>query len=271
MTRLVYIGGFGQSGTTLSEYLLTANPDVVACGEIANGFEGQSGRELMCSCGKLAGDCPTWGVFARGSNASLNHDALVLTLLEHVKGKYAILCDSSKTAWGSITAPFRLRRLLGPAVLLAAPGERSESGMLVDNTPASHQNAQKEKADADRAGSVAADPSVLSNRDRLVGRQSQLRDFWLALPESILAPPLYLRLLYEDVASSPREALRALFEAVSPDLPLRLAKPEAKDSRHQIYGNRMRRQRLLFADVRLDDGWKSEMAPRYRRLAGALS
>jgi hypothetical protein len=43
----------------------------------------------------------------------LNHDALVLTLLEHVKGKYAILCDSSKTAWGSITAPFRLPRLLG--------------------------------------------------------------------------------------------------------------------------------------------------------------
>jgi hypothetical protein len=27
----------------------------------------------------------------------------------------------------------------------------------------------------------------------------------------------------------------------------------------------------MFADVRLDDGWKSEMAPRYRRLAGALS
>ena len=68
MTKLVYIGGFGQSGTTLFEYLLTANPDVVACGEIANGFEGRSGRELMCSCGKLTGDCPIWGVFARGSN-----------------------------------------------------------------------------------------------------------------------------------------------------------------------------------------------------------
>jgi hypothetical protein len=52
---------------------------------------------------------------------------------------------------------------------------------------------------------------------------------------------------------------------------LRLAEPDASDNRHQIYGNRIRRQRLLFADVRLDDGWKSEMAPRYRRLAGALS
>jgi hypothetical protein len=64
----------------------------------------------------------------------------------------------------------------------------------------------------------------------------------------------YLRLSYEDLASSPREALSALFEAVSPDLPVRLAEPDASDNRHQIYGNRMRRQRLLFADVRLDDG-----------------
>jgi hypothetical protein len=118
LTRLVYIGGFGQSGSTLLESLLTANPQVVACGEIANGFEGRTGRELKCSCGELAKDCPVWGAFARGSNASLNHDALVRTLLEHVKGKYAILCDSSKTAWGSITAPFRLRRLIGQRFFL---------------------------------------------------------------------------------------------------------------------------------------------------------
>jgi hypothetical protein len=90
LTRLVYIGSFGQSGSTLLESLMTANPRVVACGEIANGFEGRT------------------DLFAQGSNASLNHDALVLTLLEHVKDKYAILCDSSKTAWGSIAAPFRL-------------------------------------------------------------------------------------------------------------------------------------------------------------------
>jgi hypothetical protein len=101
LTKLVYIGGFGQSGSTLLESLMTANPQVVACGEIANGFEGRTGRELNCSCGKLAKDCPVWGTFARGFNASLNHDALVLTLLEHVKDKYAILCDSSKKQHGA--------------------------------------------------------------------------------------------------------------------------------------------------------------------------
>jgi hypothetical protein len=170
VTRLVYIGGFGQSGSTLLESLLTANPQVVACGEIANGFEGRTGRELKCSCGKLAKDCPVWSAFARGSNASLNHDALVLTLLEHVKGKYAILCDSSKTAWGSITAPFRLPTRARATVLPAAPGEGPASRILVGDTPASDQDAPEAKADADRAGSVAADPPVLSHRGGVVGR-----------------------------------------------------------------------------------------------------
>jgi hypothetical protein len=86
-----------------------------------------------------------------------------------------------------------------------------------------------------------------------------------------LYPAQYLRLLYEDVACAPRNALSSLFDAVSPNLSSRLTEPGANDNRHQVYGNRMRRQKMLFADVRLDEGWKSEMAPRYRRLAAALS
>jgi hypothetical protein len=265
LTRLVYIGGFGQSGSTLLESLLTANPQVVACGEIANGFEGRTGRELKCSCGELAKDCPVWGVFARGSNASLNHAALVLTLLEHVKGKYAILCDSSKTAWGSITAPFRLRRLLGPRFfllhLVRDPRAVSWSAIRLPliKTRRKHKPTPIEQAlsrPIPRCVRTAAGWWVANLACELFGR---------------LYPGQYLRLSYEDLASSPRETLRALFQAVSPDLPERLAEPEASGNRHQIYGNRMRRQRLRFADVRLDGGWQSEMAPRYRRLAGALS
>jgi hypothetical protein len=34
MTKLVYIGGFGRSGSTLLEVLMAANPEVVACGQV---------------------------------------------------------------------------------------------------------------------------------------------------------------------------------------------------------------------------------------------
>ena len=36
MTKLVYIGGYGHSGSTLLEYLLAASPETVACGEVAS-------------------------------------------------------------------------------------------------------------------------------------------------------------------------------------------------------------------------------------------
>ncbi|MGE3528403.1 MAG: sulfotransferase [Methyloceanibacter sp.] len=265
MTRLVYIGGFGQSGSTLFESLLTASPAVVACGEIANGFEGRTGRELKCTCGKLAKDCPIWGVFARGSNASLNHEALVLALLEHVDGKYAILVDSSKTAWGSITAPFRLRRALGPRFFLLhqVRNPRAVCWSTI-RLPLIKTRRKKQPTPIERA---LAQPVPRCLRTAA--------GWWIAnLACEIfgwLYPRQYLRLSYEDIAAAPREALRRLFASVAPDLSVEFAEPEETGNRHQIYGNRMRRKRLRFADVRLDDGWKTEMAPSYRRLAGALS
>ena len=36
VTKLVYIGGYGHSGSTLLEYLLAASPEAVACGEVAS-------------------------------------------------------------------------------------------------------------------------------------------------------------------------------------------------------------------------------------------
>ena len=165
-----------------------------------------------------------------------------------MNGKYAILC-SSKTAWGSITAPFRLRRLLGQRFFLLhlVRDPRAVCWSAIRLPLIKTRRKQKptpiEQAlsrPIPRCFRTAAGWWVANLACELFGR---------------LYPGQYLRLSYEDVASSPREALGALFEAVC----------------HQIYGNRMRRQRLRFADVQLDDGWKSEMAPRYRRLAGALS
>jgi hypothetical protein len=195
-----------------------------------------TGRELNCSCGKLAKDCPVWGTFARGFNASLNHDALVLTLLEHVKDKYAILCDSSKTAWGSIAAPFRLRRLLGRRFFLLhlVRNPRAVCWSTIRLPLIKTRRKQKptpiEQAlswPVPRCFRTAAGWWVANLACELFGR---------------LHPSQYSRLSYEDIASAPRDALSAVFEVAFPDLPVRLDEPETSGNRHQIYGNRMRRQ-----------------------------
>jgi hypothetical protein len=265
VTKLVYIGGFGQSGTTLFEYLLTASPEALACGEIVNGFRGRSGRELQCSCGKSAKDCPIWGALKRGPNASWSHDALVLTLLAHAEGKYQVLSDSSKTTWGSITAPFRLRRVLGPKFFLLH--------VVRDPRGVCWSAIRLPLAKTVRKSRPSLTMQVLSTPIPRCFRTAA--GWWVANLSceffGWLYPAQYLRLLYEDVACAPRNALSSLFDAVSPNLSSRLTEPGANDNMHQVYGNRMRRQKMLFADVRLDEGWKSEMAPRYRRLAAALS
>jgi hypothetical protein len=107
LAKLVYIGGYGRSGSTLLEYLLAQNPKVVACGEIARHLR-SFGRHKICTCGEPMQACPVWGDFQHKSGRlkGSDHEDLGLALLEHVSGQYAVMVDSSKTAWGSMLMPF---------------------------------------------------------------------------------------------------------------------------------------------------------------------
>ena len=266
MASLVYIGGFGQSGSTLLEYLITASSEAVACGEVVNGF-----RNRRCTCGKLGKDCPVWGVFGEISGSSLlwTHEALVTTLLEHIAPNYAIMSDSSKTAWGSITAPFRLRRKLGHNLhlvhLVRDPRAVCWSTMRRASARQGKRLVKVKKAKRIRA--VMSKPIPRCIRTAI--------GWWIANLScelfGWLYPSQYLRVHYEFLACYPQAALRTLFRAISPDWDLRLTQIGINDNRHQLYGNRMRRRKLLFSDVRLDVRWGSEMPDGYRRLVGALT
>jgi hypothetical protein len=270
MAKLVYIGGYGQSGSTLFEYLMTANPDAVACGEIVNGWE-RARKELECSCGRLRNDCPVWSAFNQTTGSHSTHEALVVTLIEHVSSKYAIMSDSSKTAWGSMTAPFRLRRRLGQNLHLLhlVRDPRAVCWSAVRLAKRSKTKRWKVKP----RGSWYLTKQVLSTPIPRCLRTAL--GWWMAnLSCEVfgwLYPGQYVRLHYENLACSPQVVMRALFNVISPDRDLRLTEIGVSDNRHQLYGNRMRRQLLLFSDVRLDIRWKSQMPRTYRRLVAALT
>lgn len=266
MTKFVYIGGFGQSGTTLFEYLITANPAAVACGEIVNGFRKRSGKELRCSCGKLGKDCPIWGAFKEFSSGSCGHEALVGTLLGHVEEKYAIMSDSSKTTWGSITAPFRLRRKLCQRFYLLhiVRDPRAVCWSAIRLAERKNSKRRKMRRLIKRVWSKPIPRCVRTALGWWIANLSCELFGWLYREQ-------YLRIQYENVARCPRTALYTLFNVISPELELRLTEIGANDNRHQLYGNRMRRRQLLFSNIRLDVRWKSEMPSGYRRLTGALT
>jgi len=111
VTKLVYIGGYGHSGSTLLEYLLAASPKVVACGEVASVLR-ERRRKGKCTCGREVRLCPVWGPLLASTETldGMTHERLARALLAQDGGAHAVLVDSSKTAWHSAAVRYlRLR------------------------------------------------------------------------------------------------------------------------------------------------------------------
>jgi hypothetical protein len=186
--------------------------------------------------------------------AALETRDLTLALLEQVGGAYAVMVDSSKTVWGSVVVPFRLRRKLGQDFRLVH---------------------------------IVRDPrgvcwSLLKRAERSGKRPlAAVRCSWSTLGWSVANiaceffgwkyPDHYIRVRYEDLARSPREVMTSLFQQLLSDAEWRCENIGTKDNRHQLYGNRMRWQKLSLVDIQEDDAWRTATPPAYRRLVAGLS
>ena len=253
--KLVYIGGYGHSGSTLLEYLMTGCPEVIACGEVVNARLAKASART-CSCGRAADECPVWCFISDPALhvESWNHEALDARLLEQVGAGYDAIVDSSKTAWRASATPFALRHKFGRDFLLVH---------------------------------IVRDPRAvcwsLLKRDERVGGQSN--DTLLCAETALgwsfanlacelfrrLHPEQYCRIRYEDLARDPRAAMTALMRKILPDRQWQFEAIGACDNRHQLYANRMRMQNLSLDGIKEDDTWRTSMPSKYRRVVAPLS
>lgn len=251
LTKLVYIGGYGHSGSTLLEYLLTASPDVIACGEVASVVR-EGAKKKRCTCKRLAKDCPVWG--SHLTSGASSHAGLDASLLAQEGSRYAVLVDSSKTAGAYALAPFTLRRKTGSDFLLVhlVRDPRAVCWSAIKKTERKRQTRSKLLTCCQAAlGWVKANLAC-----ELFGR---------------LYPNQYVRLRYEDLARSPREILNGLLRRLLPGKEWRFEAIGGHDNRHQLYGNRMRSKQLSLAEIREDDAWRTSMPAAYCRLIAPLS
>ncbi|MBK5199862.1 MAG: sulfotransferase, partial [Methyloceanibacter sp.] len=239
MAKLVYIGGYGRSGSTLLEYLLAANPKVVACGEIARHLR-SFGRHKICTCGEPMKVCPVWGDFRHKSGRlkGLDHEDLGRALLEHVSGQYAVMVDSSKTAWGSTLMPFRMSKRLGRDFLLVHlvrdPRGVCWSTMRAQQRPKKTPKKGKVKLwQKSRRGSPPAIRSIRTVIGWTIANLACEMFGWRH-------PDRYVRIRYEDLVQAPLEAITQVLARVSLDPPSTLERNYLADNRHQLYGNAMR-------------------------------
>jgi sulfotransferase family protein len=258
MTKLVYIGGYGRSGSTLLEYLLTASAKVVACGEVATMVRRGPNRKRKCTCGRKTTECPVWQFFnprAHASQGSWCHPDLSLALLERFSDQYSLMIDSSKTSWDAAGAPFALRQRLGQDFLFVHivrdPRAVCWSAIRRSERRASGPTNHFLRSAWTMLGWWAANVTCETFRWRY--------------------PKQYLRVRYEDLARSPRETLQRLLERALSRPEVDFGEPGSSDNRHQLYGNRMRHQQLSLADVTGDERWKVEMPRADQRIASCLS
>ena len=257
MAKLIYIGGYGRSGSTLLEYLLASHPDIVACGEVARHLRNFS-RKAACTCGRRVRYCPVWGPFRhkKGNPTQATHEQLSLALLDQVAGTYSVMVDSSKTAWGSALLPFHLYRQLGEDFLLVhvVRDARGVSWSAM-RTQLTHKKAYRNFHPFLRALQAAVGWTFANLPCEVFGWRH---------------PECYLRIRYEDLTSSPREVVDPIFQHVALEAPPSLEAREVYGNRHQLYGNAMRFRPLSPTSLREDAAWRSEMPKFYRGLIGSL-
>jgi len=267
---VIYIGGYGRSGSTILGTLLGSGDDVVHLGELACLRDDWANSRRRCSCGELFPECPQWSQLQPESALS-SDDWRVLRRLEHlaslprlavglvsrrekeVLDRYArvflstvsgitgsrTLVDSSKTARAAASRPLALARyghIEVKIVHLTRSGTRCLQSLL-------------------RTGSNWE----LEGRD-VAGRTGPIRNTLGWLMANLAATLIgrlffrhkYYRLRFEELLENPLQELTNLESWLGVDLDRtrqRLTEGDVLDIGHVLGGNRLRFQSQLRFDA----------------------
>lgn len=279
--RLIYVAGYGRSGTTLLDIALGEHPAIMGGGEVTTLARHVWDNGEYCACGERVRDCPEWkAIMARWTQGE-------------PEGFLAGYRRAQQRTEG-LVAPGRLFRLPGwrdhrrrTLKLLRGMAMVSGRPVLVDSSKL-----------PGRALALAAMPgidlhvvhvvrdgrgvawSLMKGHRRSVekGVQRELRPkplLYTALRWSMVnlaaewlclrvGPGRSIRVRYEDFVEDPRGEIGRIVALVGerPHLPATGLAPF--EPQHQVAGSRHRMQKSLI--IRGDDKWKREMPGWKQRL-----
>jgi len=288
MSELIYIAGYGRSGSTALDTLLGNHPTVFGAGELTHLFDGwRAGR--ACACGAAYPDCPFWREVMGQLEAAL--PGLELATVQGVNRRVESVLSPPL-----LLADRRLTSLYRDVWTTTLRAIRRVSGkeIIVDSSKSARTSAWRARALVTWCGvdlkviHLVRDPravmwSILrgSNRGLEMGQDAELPGgayralfswSWVnGLVDWSSARRFrsdLLRLRYEDIFSRPLQGLRLLGAFVDLDMqPLidRVVSGEELDPGHGVGGNRTRRQGPL--RLSYDEEWKERLPAYTRRLA----
>ncbi|WP_205479939.1 sulfotransferase [Sphingomonas arenae] len=283
--KVLYIAGYGRSGSTLLDILLSQQESIFGAGEISALTRHVWSNNELCACGKAAKQCAVWSQvldsWVRRSHADPDTDVDTYRVEQHraetLLSPSRILRDASFVRYRRETT-----------ALLASIAERTSCSVIVDSSKLPGRGlalAAMREVDLtvlhlvrDGRG-VAWSLAKPFKRDVARGLQKEIRrKSWLrtAIRWSVVnlmtellcwrvGRSRSIRIRYEDMVHDPARIASTIHALLHG----KLAQPLDPDlaPRHQIAGNRLRMQRSI--RLKPDERWRSEM-PTPAQLAFSL-
>ena len=291
--RVVYIAGYGRSGSTLLDTLLGNHPTICGVGELYDLLRGWQQNE-RCACGEPLRECGFWAR-SMGQLQSAWPD-LDLAMLDQVTKRieYGLLVARPTPA-----ARIQDQSLYGRfwRGLMIALWRTSGCGIILDSSKTSRACSHRISA-LRNFGNLDVQVIHLVRNPRAVIYSSAIRGSNIALkagvqrrPYSGVLRPLFgwalanqsvhliaarnsglpvYRVRYEDLAREPARVLLALGTFLDVDMvPITRAIAEGKDfsAAHGVSGNRMRHAGAI--QIREDVEWRQKL-PAYANWLAAL-
>lgn len=291
--RVLYLAGWGRSGSTLAEGLLNRRPDLIGVGEIKFLWERGLIQNRRCSCGTPVRQCDFWTAVLREAFGAVPDEATVadldaasrrfrtrhlprLLLRPHRQpypGRfdwyYEALRDVYRAVGAVSGAPVVVDSSKFPsylAALLHTPGLDVRVAHIVRDPRAVAYSWQRDKEDPDAPGDARM-PKLHP------GATAAYWSVWNLAIERLVrrAGVPYLRFRYEDLVGDPDGTLAAIGGLAGlPGITGAGGGEVVLDRSHQVSGNPVRFHTGAIP-LQLDDEWRTEMATVDRRIASAVS
>ncbi len=292
--RVLFIAGWGRSGSTLLDRMLGQVPGVFSAGELRDIWERGVLEDRSCGCGEPFGSCPVWrkvGEIAFGGWNQVDLDE-VRSLRQRLDRPWSVpqLLGSRLTP-GLDADVARYVSILSR--LYAGIAEATDARVIVDSSKiATFAMLVRQVPDLDlRTVHLVRDPRgvVTSWRKQVVrpdGVGDEMVRYGVASASArylaynglahglrLLGPYRFVR--YEDLLASPRDVVaRTLSFAgiATPGDTLSYLRDDEADlsPNHTVDGNPMRLQRGTVV-LRRDDAWRTDLPPRERRIVRAIT
>lgn len=263
MTRILYIAGYGRSGSTILSIILGSHPEITAVGEVISLHKDWSRDDWPCSCGTPYEQCEFWQAFRLNQVASFEEiqatrkletlwrvPHLLLGLIKDAdrqayesyqsrlfnfvadRSNCQIVVDSTKSAWANAGRFLALSRLAKQDVYVLHV-VRNGLAVMESRTVTGHNLAlQGYSPDLRFQGVRAALGWTLTN-------------IWTARLGLLLGADHYQLLRYEDFITDPASALQRIGQFCGFDPGILIEHLDSDDYfevGHLVRGNRIRSQ-----------------------------